>query len=94
LEIEGTRSALRNLGEAIFGTSRCDDVAELVGLSEAVMTAGIRDLVEPGLMGRPTYRQPGQRVGQQSRLTDKVGELLPALAAPFHWGTGSGSIRL
>src|SRR6266446_812745 len=86
LDVVATRSAFLILREAFYGTTRFDDFAERVGISEPVTAARLRELVDEGLLERETYREPGQRARQQYRLTAKGAELLPALVALMQWG--------
>ena len=86
LEVVGTRSAMLLLREAFYGTTRFDDFAERVGISEPVAAARLRELVAEGLLEREPYREPGQRTRMQYRLTDKGAELFPALVALMQWG--------
>jgi DNA-binding HxlR family transcriptional regulator len=86
LDVLSTRSAFLILREAFYGTSRFDDFAQRVGISEPVAAARLRELVEEGLLEREDYREPGQRTRQRYRLTDKGTDLLPALAALMQWG--------
>ena len=86
LEILSTRSALLILREAFYGTTRFDDFAERVGISEPATAARLRELVDDGLLAREDYREPGQRTRQQYRLTEKGAELFPVLVALMQWG--------
>jgi DNA-binding HxlR family transcriptional regulator len=86
LEVLNTRSALLIMREAFYGTTRFDDFAERVGISEPATAARLRELVDEGLLEREDYREPGQRTRQQYRLTDKGAELLPVLLALMQWG--------
>src|ERR1700736_6887992 len=86
LEVLSSRSAFLVLREAFYGTSRFDDFAERVGISDPVAAARLRQLVDDGLLEREDYRDPGQRTRQRYRLTDKGAELLPALLALMQWG--------
>ncbi len=86
LDVVGARSILLILREAFYGTTRFDDFAERVGLSESVAAARLRELVEEGVLEREPYREPGQRTRHQYRLTQKGAELLPALVALMRWG--------
>jgi DNA-binding HxlR family transcriptional regulator len=86
LEAIPTRSAFLILREAFYGTTRFDDFAARVGISEPVTAARLRELVDNGLLEREDYREPGQRTRQRYRLTEKGAELLPALVALMHWG--------
>jgi DNA-binding HxlR family transcriptional regulator len=86
LAVITTRSAFLILREAFYGTTRFDDFAERVGISEPVTAARLRELVAHGLLEREDYREPGQRTRQRYRLTDKGADLFPALAALMQWG--------
>lgn len=86
LEIVSTRSAFLILREAFYGTTRFDDFATRVGISEPVAAARLRELVDEGLLEREPYREPGQRTRLRYRLTDKGADLLPALTALMQWG--------
>jgi DNA-binding HxlR family transcriptional regulator len=99
LEVVSTRSALLIMREAFYGTTRFDDFAERVGISQPVAAARLRELVEEGLLEREDYREPGQRTRQQYRLTPKGADLFPVLVALMKWGDtwlddGGGPIEL
>jgi DNA-binding HxlR family transcriptional regulator len=97
LEVVGTRSAFLLLREAFYGTTRFDDFAERVGISEPVAAARLRDLVGEGLLEREPYQEPGQRTRLQYRLTEKGADLFPALVALMQWGDrwlGPGGVAL
>src|SRR5271167_2464551 len=80
LEVVPTRSSFLILREAFYGTTRFDDFAKRVGISDPVAAARLRELVDEGLLEREDYREPGQRTRQSYRLTAKGAELFPALA--------------
>jgi DNA-binding HxlR family transcriptional regulator len=86
LDVISTRSAFLILREAFYGTTRFDDFAERVGISEPVTAARLRELVDNGLLEREDYREPGQRTRQRYRLTEKGADLFPALVALMRWG--------
>jgi DNA-binding HxlR family transcriptional regulator len=86
LDVVSTRSAFLIMREAFYGTSRFDDFAARVGLSEPVTATRLRELVDEGLLEREDYREPGQRTRQLYRLTPKGADLFPALAALMQWG--------
>lgn len=78
--------------EASYGTTRFDDLAARVGISDAVTAARLRDLVDAGLLERRPYREPGQRTRHEYVLTASGEDLLPVLVALAEWGrrhTGS-----
>src|SRR5947209_12489890 len=86
LDVITARSAFLILREAFYGTTRFDDFAARVGISEPVAAARLRELVTDGLLEREDYREPGQRTRQRYRLTEKGADLFPALAALMQWG--------
>ncbi len=86
MEVLSTRSALLIMREAFYGTTRFDDFAERVGLSQPATSARLRELIDEGLLEREDYREPGQRTRQQYRLTPKGADLFPVLAALMRWG--------
>src|SRR4051794_10359078 len=99
LDVVSARSAFLILREAFYGTTRFDEFAERVGLSESVTAARLRELVDEGLLEREAYREPGQRTRHQYRLTPKGADLLPALVALMEWGDrwlaeGGGRVEL
>jgi DNA-binding HxlR family transcriptional regulator len=86
LDVVSTRSAFLILREAFYGTTRFDDFATRVGISEPVTAARLRDLTDEGLLEREDYREPGQRTRQHYRLTAKGADLFPVLVALMQWG--------
>ena len=56
IDVVSTRSAILILREAFYGTTRFDDFAERVGISEPVAAARLRELVDEGLLEREDYR--------------------------------------
>lgn len=86
LAVVGTRSALLLLREVSYGTTRFDDLAHRVGISDAVASARLRELREAGLLERRPYREEGQRTRQEYVLTASGEELLPVLLALAAWG--------
>jgi DNA-binding HxlR family transcriptional regulator len=86
LDVVSSKSALLILREAFYGTTRFDDFASRVGISEPVAAARLRELVDEGLLVREPYREPGQRTRLAYRLTEKGADLLPVLVALMQWG--------
>ena len=64
LDVLRNRSTFLLMREAFYGTTRFDDFAERVGLSDPVTAARLRELVDEGLLEREDYREPGQRTRQ------------------------------
>jgi DNA-binding HxlR family transcriptional regulator len=100
MELIGTRSAMLLMREAYYGTTRFDDFAERVGITENVAAARLRELTEAGLLRREPYREPGQRTRHEYRLTEMGLDLAPVVLGLFQWGakhlapTGRPPLRL
>ena len=99
LEVVSARPSFLLMREAFYGTSRFDDFAERVGISEPAAARRLRELVDAELLEREDYREPGQRTRQHYRLTQKGADLFPVLVALMEWGDrwcngGSGPIEL
>ncbi|MFE3292628.1 winged helix-turn-helix transcriptional regulator [Rhodococcus sp. NPDC059234] len=86
MEVVGTRSAMLILREAYYGTTRFDDFARRVGITEAVAASRLRELTAEGLFERTPYKEPGQRTRYEYVLTEKGRDLLPAVLALMQWG--------
>jgi DNA-binding HxlR family transcriptional regulator len=86
LQVVGTRSAMLIMREAYYGTTRFDDFADRVGITEAVAAARLRELAETGLLERRPYKEPGQRTRFEYRLTAKGRDLMPVVLGLFEWG--------
>jgi DNA-binding HxlR family transcriptional regulator len=87
MQVVGTRSAILLLREASYGTTRFDDFTTRVGITDAVASSRLRELVDAGLLDRRPYQEPGQRTRHEYVLTESGHELLPALIALAAWGT-------
>jgi DNA-binding HxlR family transcriptional regulator len=86
MEVVGTRSAFLLLREAFYGTSRFDEFAARVGISQPSAAARLRELVAEGLLERRPYQELGQRTRMDYHLTQKGLEFFPVLAAMMEWG--------
>jgi DNA-binding HxlR family transcriptional regulator len=86
IQVLSTRSALLILREAFYGTTRFDDFADRVGISEPVAAARLKELVAEGLLERVPYREGRQRTRHQYRMTEKGADLFPVLVALMQWG--------
>ena len=86
LDVVGTRSTILLMREAYYGTTRFDDFAHRVGITDAVASARLRELVDAGLLRRRPYREPGQRTRYEYVLTPAGSDLLPVLLALWQWG--------
>ena len=86
LDVVSARSAFLIMREAFYGTTRFDDFAQRVGVTDAVAAARLRELVDDGLLARAPYREPGQRTRHEYRLTEKGADLFPVLVGLLQWG--------
>lgn len=85
MQVVGTRSAMLLLREAWYGTTRFDDFATRVGLSDAVTSARLRELVAAGLLERRPYQEAGQRTRHEYVLTESGTDLVPVLTGLAAW---------
>ena len=86
IELVGNRSAFLFMREAFYGTTRFDDFARHVGVSESVAAARLKALVEAGLLERRPYQEPGERTRYDYHLTEMGADFFPVLAALTQWG--------
>lgn len=86
MDVLGNRTIFLLLREAFYGTTRFDDFAERVGVSESVAAARLRELVEAGLLERRPYQQPGERTRHGYHLTQAGVDFFPVLVALWQWG--------
>jgi DNA-binding HxlR family transcriptional regulator len=86
LDLIGTRSAMLIIREAFYGTTRFDDFAARVEITETVAAARLRELTAAGLLEKVPYREAGQRTRYEYRLTDVGRELAPAVLGLYQWG--------
>lgn len=86
VQLVGQRSTILLMREALYGTTRFDDLVRLSGLSEAVAAKRLRELVEHDLLERRPYQESGQRTRFEYLPTERGRDLLPALLALAQWG--------
>jgi DNA-binding HxlR family transcriptional regulator len=86
LAVVGNRSTVLILREAYYGTTRFDDFATRVGISESMAAARLRDLVGEGLLERRPYQEPGQRTRYEYVLSEAGADLLPVVLGLGRWG--------
>jgi len=86
MRVVGTRSAVLLMREAWYGTTRFDEFAARVGLSDAITSSRLRELVDAGLLERRPYREPGQRTRHEYVLTESGTDLVPVLLGLAAWG--------
>jgi DNA-binding HxlR family transcriptional regulator len=86
MEILGERWTVVVLREVFVGIRRFDDMRVRTGIPRQVLTNRLAMLVEHGLLRREPYREPGARVREEYRLTQKGLDLYPVLVALREWG--------
>lgn len=86
MQLVGNRTAVLLLREAFYGATRFDDLVRRVGVTEAVASQRLRELVAAGVLAKSPYREAGQRTRYEYVLTDAGHELLPVLLALTAWG--------
>ena len=86
MDVIGTRSAFLLMREAFYGTTRFDEFARRVAISEPVAASRLKELVDVGLLRRSPYREPGQRTRDEYLLTEMGEDFFPTLAALMQWG--------
>ncbi|MCO7221019.1 helix-turn-helix domain-containing protein [Klenkia sp. PcliD-1-E] len=92
LDLVGSRSSLLLMREAALGTRRFADFAVRTGLSEPMTARRLAELVDAGLLARADYREPGQRVRQEYRLTSSGVDFLPVITALRQWGDAHADV--
>ncbi|MDO0916647.1 helix-turn-helix domain-containing protein [Streptomyces sp. DT2A-34] len=85
LRVMSPRTAGVIMREAFFGTRRFEDFLRHVDVSSGVLSARLRELVDEGMLEKCPYREPGARVRDEYRLTDKGRSMLPVLVALIDW---------
>lgn len=86
MKVIGSRSTMLLMREAYYGTTRFDAFAARTGITEAVTSKHLRDLVAAGLLTREPYQEPGQRTRHEYVLTESGRDLMPAVFALGQWG--------
>jgi len=74
------------LRDVFLGVRRFDDFIEHTGIPRQMLTNRLATLVEEGLLRREPYREPGERVRYEYRLTDKGIDAYPIIVALREWG--------
>ncbi len=86
MEAIGSRASMLLIREAFYGTTRFDDFASRVGITQASAAARLKQLTELGILERRPYREPGQRTRHEYVLTEMGLALLPTFVALMKWG--------
>lgn len=86
LAIVGEKWTFLVLREAFNGVRRFDDMQRRTGMPRQMLSNRLAGLVGEGILRQAPYREEGQRVRQEYRLTDKGIELFPVVVALMSWG--------
>ncbi|WP_415977248.1 winged helix-turn-helix transcriptional regulator [Rhodococcus sp. 077-4] len=86
LDVVGNRVSMLIVREAFLGTTRFDDFATRVGVSESSAAKRLAELTSAGILERRPYREPGQRERHEYALTRMGSELRVVLTALRDWG--------
>ncbi|HWJ10343.1 MAG TPA: helix-turn-helix domain-containing protein [Nocardioides sp.] len=82
----GNRTSMLLLREAFYGATRFEQLVRRVGVTDAVASQRLRELVAAGVLEKRPYREPGQRTRQEYVLTEAGVALAPILAGLLEWG--------
>lgn len=97
MQLIGNRTTVLLLREAFYGATRFDELVRRVGVTEAVASQRLRELVSAGVLAKQPYREPGQRTRYEYVLTAAGHELAPLVVALAQWGaahTAGGGPRI
>lgn len=86
MDVIGEKWTMIVLRETFNGVRRFEQMRRHTGISEAVLSARLRTLVEAGILDTVPYREAGSRTRYEYRLTDKGRDLYPILVALLQWG--------
>lgn len=86
LDVIGEKWTMLILREAFNGVRRFDQIRDHVGVSDPMLSDRLRKLVTAGVLESKPYREPGQRVRKEYRLTDKGLDLYPVMISLLKWG--------
>ncbi|MEU4240375.1 helix-turn-helix domain-containing protein [Actinoplanes sp. NPDC026619] len=86
MDVLGEKWTIVVLREVFNGVRRFDDMRVRTGVPRQVLANRLATMVESGVLRREPYREPGARVRQEYRLTQKGLDLYPVLIALLAWG--------
>jgi len=86
MEILGEKWTFLVLRELFMGIRRFDDLRVRTAIPRQVLTNRLARLVDTGLLRREPYQEPGARVREEYRLTQKGLDLYPVIIAIKEWG--------
>lgn len=79
------RSAGTVVREAFYGATRFDELLRRTGLPRSVLATQLESLTANGMLVKVPYREAGDRVRQEYRLTERGRSMGVALVALIDW---------
>jgi DNA-binding HxlR family transcriptional regulator len=86
LSVVGEKWTFLVLREAFNGIRRFDDMQRRTGAPRQVLSSRLARLVSEGILRKSPYRELGQRLRSEYRLTEKGLDLYPLVVALLAWG--------
>ena len=86
LDLLSTKNVFMVVRECFFGTARFEDFVERIDASAPAISRTLKQLETAQIVVRVPYQEPGKRVRDEYRLTEKGEDLLPVLLALVQWG--------
>lgn len=86
LDVIGEKWTVLILRETFNGVRRFDQIRDHVCVSDPVLSDRLRKLVAAGVLQARPYREQGQRVRKEYRLTAKGFDLYPVMISLLRWG--------
>lgn len=84
--VVGNRTAMLLLRESFYGVRRFEQLVRRVGVTEAVASRRLRELVDAGVLEKQPYREPGQRTRHEYVLSESGEALAPVVIGLLEWG--------
>jgi DNA-binding HxlR family transcriptional regulator len=86
LSILGEKWTFLVVREAFNGVRRFEDMQRRTGVPRQLLSSRLAMLVAEGILRKTPYREPGQRLRDEYRLTEKGLDLYPVLVGLMAWG--------
>lgn len=86
LDLLGTKNVFMVVRECFYGTTRFEDFVQRIDASAPAISRALKQLETAQIVVRVPYQEPGKRVRDEYRLTDKGEDLLPVLLSLVQWG--------
>lgn len=87
LDVVGDRATFMVVREIGCGVRRFTDIRRRTGLPRDVLSRRLARMVDDGLLRRVPYQEPGSRLREEYRFTEKGFALYPVIVALCDWGS-------